>query len=558
MGTAARWALAIVLAGVGIVEALDRFGASPVLPAFFPLLPVVLVLLIAFGMRSLGYDDVVRGGALGGSAIGLAVAGGALSTVVLVAAPLAVALGGRQGVLLALLFLIGLALALFRVMPDLRSTGAATLSSAIGRRFGAAARPAAALAVIGAVLPILAAEARLAGSLAERMLGIPATAASDLLVILALIAAIFGGARSAIAVAAGLVPAVAFAYFVPVSIAALDAGWLPTPFAGLFDPHAFEAATRIPSTILLPLGLSLLAGVATMPTLLFPAWTVTRRIAPWQQRATTLAIVAAVLLAAPSYAVFGKLHGIDAATNPAGLVANFAEAAGLSAAPAVLLIGGIFATALVTLSIGLATIGAAFGNDLFGALLDRGQTQGRRIFASRIGMLFAAAAALSLGHRAGGIGVLACLGLSIGAAALGPLLLVGWRRVSVGELPAAGAIAVGLAFVAADFALATFLAGISAKHLGMGAVAQTILGPTGWFGLPVGLAGGPGLIAGLLGLGALTLLDRLLRRSEAAPAVAPESGVAQLAGPQAPLLLPAPDAAPSDDRPTAPAHLSPT
>lgn len=503
-------AMAVMLAGLAVVEALDQYGATPLVATFLPALPLAIGLVVAYHLRSISFGNLIRGGSIDSWTPSWALAGAGLSAVLLVAAPVGTALGGWVGLVLIAGLVAGLLLSSAFVMPALRATGSVTIGEAIGRRFGSSARVMAIVAIVAATLPLVTAEAALSGTVAGRMLGLSPAAARDIIIVLAAIACILGGLRAAIGVAAVLAPIVGIAYLLPVTLAARDGGFAPLPWVALADPTAFEAGLRIPLTVTAALLASLIVGVAAMPTLLFPAWSTLRNAPKGMKLALGPAIVAVVLLAAPGYAVFGQRAGIDATTNPAGLVLNFPERAGLSSAPSVLLIGGLLAAALVAIALHLATTAAAVGHDLYGEFIERRAPEGRQMFIGRAATVLAAALAIAIGHLPGAnVAMLASVGLSISAAALGPILLVAWRQPGVGSEAAVAAMAVGLWLTAANVLLASLAPEFSARFLGMGSVLPTVLGPTGWFGLPAGLSGLIGFVCGVLTLAAFTLLPRV-------------------------------------------------
>ncbi|MCX5568378.1 hypothetical protein [Kaistia nematophila] len=507
LGTMATIAMLVVLASLGLVDALDRFGAWPVLPALFPIVPLAIAAVVAVLMRSLDFDDILRGGNIQSSGVGWALGGTALSTVVLVASPVGTALGGGRGILLIAAFVVGLALASLLVAPALRSTRATTLAEACGARFGATTRALAAFAVMLTLLPLLAAETTLVGTIASRMLGLSPRLAEDVILALVALGCIAGGLRAAIALAAVLGPIVALSYLVPVAAVSLGETWLPMPWIGLVEPGTLTAASRIPNFVIVAFAISLAVGVAVMPSLLFPAWTAAKGLPTRRHLLLGVGFAAAILLAAPSYAVYGRLAGIDAAGDPLGLVVNFPNRVGLSAMPAVMLIGGLLSAALITIAMALATTATTIGQDLYGGLLERRAPAGRRIFITRLGMILVIGAILGINRLSlGSVAMLAGVSLSIAAASLGPLLLVGWRLAATTRTAAVAAIAVGLWLTVADVLLARFAPAFSSAYLGMGTVTPTVLGPTGWFGLPVGLSGLIGLVCGLATLLAVSLL----------------------------------------------------
>lgn len=550
-------ALVVVLAGLAVVEALDQFGAWPVLPALFPIVPLAIAAAIAVRMRSLDYADIMRGGRLASVTVGWALAGTALSAIILVAGPVATALGGGRGLILIASFVVGLALASLLVVPAMRSVQATTLAEALGARFGRPTRVLAAITVVLTLLPLLAAEAALVGTVAARMLGLSPRLAEDVVLGLAALGCIAGGLRAAIAVAAILGPVVALSYLVPVAAVSIGETFLPMPWIGLFEPETLTTATRIPDLVITAFAISLVVGVATMPTLLFPAWSTTARPPAPRHLLLGIAITTIILLAAPSYAVYGRLAGIDATTDPLGLVVSFPDRVGLSAMPAVLLIGGLISAALIAIAMGLATVATTIGHDLYG-FLERDAPAGRRIFMTRLGMILVIATILGMNRIGiGSIAMLAGVAVSVSAASLGPLVLVGWRMPRATPLAAVAAIAVGLWLTVANVLLARFAPDFAGRFLGMGTVTPTVLGPTGWFGLPVGLSGLIGMVCGLTTLLALTILPRvqwrlllfrlryLARRLKrrwmpkkpampVPPPAAPEAHATDVAGPVAP------------------------
>ncbi|MCX5513340.1 hypothetical protein C3941_00310 [Kaistia algarum] len=505
----ALWAAIAMVVGIGIVEALDQFGAPPMLAAFFPLLPIAIVLIAGLRMGSLTFTDMIRGGAFGETATGWAVAGLSTGAVLLVAAPMATAFGGFEGLLLLAALLAGFGLAAFLLVPTLRATSEPTLAAAIGTRFGSGARSLAAIAIGLALVPLLAAEASLAGLMASRMLGVSAGPVRDGLIVLALIACLIGGVRAALAMAAIATPIVALAYWTPVAIVSLDLSAFPMPWIGLAEGAMASAPARVSGTIVLALVICLVAGVATLPTLLLPAWSKRKRPTGPRSRWIAFCVAGALILAAPSYALLGSGLGIDATVNPAGLVLNFAGSASLSALPSVLLIGGLLVAALVAATALLATAAAGIGNDLYAELIEGSAPEGRRIFIARLSMVVIALCAAGLSRATqDDVALLAGSGLSISAASLGPLLLVGWPIRSVGSVAAVSAISVGLWLTVADIGLALLFPDVAGRFLGMGTIAPTVLGPTGWFGLPVALSGMTGVIFGVITLWAVTELPR--------------------------------------------------
>lgn len=509
LGTTAVAAMAVVLAGLGIVEALDQFGASPVLPALFPLIPFAIVAFLGLRSRSLAFDDIARGGMPSSRGTAAAAAGAALPAVLLVAAPIGAALGGWRGLVPVAVFFAGLLVAWLLLVPGLRAEGAATLAEAIGRRFGRSARAAASVSVVLISFALLLAEASLAGLIGARMLGVPSEAGRDIVLAVAGFAALLGGLGAGISIAAILIPIVTISFLVPVGVVSLGEMRLPFPWIGLFDAAMLEAATRISPLVLGTLGLSLLVGVAAMPSLLFPAWSASPRQARRIDLTVAALLVLAVLLVAPSYAAYGRLAGIDATTDPAGLVLSFPDRVGLSAAPSVLLIGGLLAAALTALTMHLATAAATIGHDLYGPFAERRTPEGRQLFIGRLAMILLALAASFVLRRTetGGIATYAGIGLSLSAATLAPILLFGrWIR-HLRALAGTGAMLLGLWLTLADIGVARF-APKAGRYLGMGTVTDTVLGPTGWFGLPIGLSGVIGFASGIIALFALSWLPR--------------------------------------------------
>jgi len=489
---------ALVLVAVGITAAIDRFGTPLPLPDVLAAVPLAAGLVLALRARSLTFGDVI-----GTQALAARGASGAVlvSALALVAAPMAIGLGGLAGLVLIASFLAGGAIALFGIAPALGHTGAVTIASAVRARFGPAAGLLAALACLAALLPLLAAEAGLVGIILREMLGLDMPAARHVVIGAAALAALAGGRRSAIAMAAGLLPVMALAFVAPVAAAGQVAGGSIVPWLALFDGRAFAAPTAMPPSAAIVLALLLIVGVAVLPTLATP----TEARQPRRRGPFALAVI--VLLAAPAYALYGRLAGIDPAVNPAGLVLNLAAYAELSAAPALLLAGGLLAAAAVALALGLAAFGAIVAEDLYARHAEPDAPAGRRAFVARLAMLAAAVAASWIGSGGAGIATLSGLGLSFAAAGLGPVLIAGWNLPAVRGPTAAAAIAAGLAFMGLNGALAAFAPGVGAA-VGMGRIVPTVLGPTGWLGLPVGASGAAGAVLGLAVLLAMTFAGR--------------------------------------------------
>ncbi|SHG63313.1 Na+(or H+)/acetate symporter ActP [Kaistia soli DSM 19436] len=526
---------ALVLVAVGITAAIDRFGTPLPLPNFLAAVPLAAGLASAIGARSLVHGDVVGTRPLAAGSAPCAIL---ISALAFVAAPIAIGLGGVAGLVLVACFLAGGAIALFGVAPALGRTGAATIAGAVRSRFGPAAGLLAALACLAALLPLLAAEAGLVPVILSETLGLTIPAASHVVIGAAVLAALAGGRRSAMAMAAGLLPVLALAFLVPVAVAEQEAvGW-PLPWLAMFDGRAFAAPTAMPASASIVLALLLIVGIAVLPTLATPVG------ARAGGRRWTFVLAAAVLLAAPAYALYGRLAGIDPATDPAGLVLNFAAYTGLGAAPALLLASGLVAAAAVALALGLATFGAIFAEDVYARHGEPSAPPGRRAFIARLAILAAGIAAARIGHSGAGIATLAALGLSFAAAGLGPLLLAGWNIPTTRSAAATATISAGLAFVALNGALAAFAPGLGA-YLGMGRIAQTVLGPTGWLGLPLGASGSIGAVIGLA-----VLLTMTFARRGAPPAVNDQAGAPDTLSALAP--TPATHSPPISASPSAP------
>ena len=190
---------------------------------------------------------------------------------------------------------------------------------------------------------------------------------------------------------------------------------------------------------------------------------------------------------------------------------NFAAYAGLGAVPALLLAGALVAAAALALALGLAALGSIVAEDLYARLVERQAPLGRRAFVGRAAMLFGSVLAVAL---PGDPALLATLALSAAAAAA-PVVVVGWAAEVDCNAATAGLIA-GALVVALDAGLALGAPGLGAM-LGM-TLQPTVLGPTGWMGLPVGACGAPAFLAGLFAMGAVTLHERRSRRSRPAAA----------------------------------------
>ncbi len=525
---------ALVIAAAGITAAIDRFGTMLPLPQVLAAVPILAGLAAALMARSLAFRDVIGGP----DARDGATAPGAqlLSALTLVAAPVAIGLGGVSGLVLIGAALAGAAIARFRIAPALGSSGAVTIAGAVRTRFGPLAGVLATLAGLATLLPLLAAEAALAGILIEQMIGVAQGPARVLVVVAATLAALAGGRRSALAMGAALLPVLALAYLAPVAIAASASGSVPLPWLALLDARTFAAPTTMAAPVTIILALLLLTGVAVLPGLATPAGSVAPR------SGVRAAIAAAlVLLAAPAYALYGRPAGIDPSLDPAGLVLHFAAYVPIGTAPALLLAGGLIAASASALALGFALTGALLAEDVYARAAERGAPPGRRVFVARLGII--AAALVTLALSAGGLGTaaLATLGLSFAAAGLAPALMLAWNWPVVRGGAVSAAIAAGLGFVTLDALLATVWPGLGVS-LGMSAIAPTVLGPTGWFGLPVGVSGAAGLLLGLAVLVVLTLARRLprpaIRHSAAIEASPPDTSTQPTISPDPGVLRP--------------------
>ena len=518
-GAGAVFALVVVAAG--ITAAIDRYGTMLPLPLALAAVPLLAGLVLAFRARSLAFGDVIAG-----TAASEATAGAAgtmlLSALALVAAPVAIGLGGPAGLVLVAVAIAGVAIARFAIGPALGSSGAATPAGALRRRFGPLAGALATLAGMCALLPLLAAEAALAGTILQQMVGLSPTSGLWLVVGAATLAALAGGRRSAAAMAAALLPVLALAYLAPVAVAASAAGDLPLPWTALADGRALGAPTAMPAPVAALLALLLLLGLAVLPSLAAPVSAGARQGSKSYAARTRVAFMAAalVLLAAPAYVLYGRLAGIDPAVNPAGLVLNFAAYVSIGTAPALLLAGGLIAAAAVALAGGLAAFGATLAEDVYAIAAERGAPPGRRVFIARLGIVAAALAALGLSGAGLGTAALATLGLSFAAAGLAPALMVAWNWPAARGAAVSAGILSGLGFVILDTLLATGLPALGGA-LGMSRIAPTVLGPTGWFGLPIGASGTAGALIGIIVLVAVALVGQRRDAKRASPPPSP-------------------------------------
>lgn len=509
LGTTTIAAFLLVLVGLGLVEALDQFGASPVLPALFPLLPLGIAVVAAIQRRSLAFDDLVRGGSLSSRSIAAATVAAMLSPLLLVAGPISTGLGGREGLVLIGLAVLGLALSQFGVVPSLRAEGGATLAETIGRRFGAPARAVAAIVVVLTCLAMLMAEAGLGGVVASRMLGVSDAGARNALLALAGFAALIGGLGAGFAIGAILLPIVVIAFLVPIGVVSWGESPVPFPWIGLLDPSTLDPASRISPTVFLAVALMLVLGLAVLPTLVAPAAQAGRRPPQRADGIVAILLTLAVLLVAPSYAVYGRLAGIDPTTDPAGLLLAFPDHVGLSATPSVLLIAGLLAAGLIAAILQLSVAAATIGHDLYGAFAERRTPEARRLFIARLAMIALVVLVAWLLQTLGAAetAMWAGLGLSLAVAALAPAVMFGGLVRHHRALAATASILIGGWLTIADFGGARLLPTLAA-YAGMQDVTPTILGPTGWFGLPVGISG---IIGFGYGLAVLLLLPMVLR-----------------------------------------------
>ncbi len=513
--------LALVMVAAGIMAAIDRFGTVLPLPQLLAAVPLLAILAIALGARSLTFRDVI-GGPAPGEAPGAA-GSTLLSALALVAAPVAIGLGGFSGLVLIGASLGGAAIGRFRIAPALGSGGAVTIAGAVRARYGPLAGALAALAVVCSLLSLLAAEAALAGILVHQMLGLSEGVGRAVAVATATLAALAGGRRAALLMGAALLPVLALAYLAPVAIAASASGTVPLPWIALFDARAYAAPTVMAAPVTILLALLLLIGLAVLPSLAAPISDASRR-----EGTGGFLVGVLVLLAAPAYVVYGRLGGIDPALDPAGLVLHFAAYVAIGTAPALLLAGGLIAASAAAMALGLALLGATLAEDAYARAAERAAPPGRRVFIARLCMIAAALAAFALSGGGFGTAALATLGLSFAAAGLAPVLMLAWNWPAVRSIDISAAIAAGLSFVLLDSMLAMALPGLG-RVLGM-EIVPTVLGPTGWFGLPVGASGTVGMAVGLVALVALTLARRLPKRGQPAETAA---------------ALPPPPAAPS-------------
>ncbi len=499
-GNAGAIVLAVVLAAAGIVAAIDRFGTPLPLPAFLAAVPVAAGFVAALGAATLSPRLVIA--PPGDPAAALL-----LSPLLLATAPLAIALGGLSGLALVAAVIAGGVLARRVVAPALGRTGASTLPGAIRERFGGAAGFISALAAVVALQLLAAAEARFLAEIIRQTVGVAPETAAALVLALMVITVLAGGGRAVAVLAVALVPAIALGYLVGPAAAAWQRGEFPLPWLPLFGSEAFAGPSRMAAPVTAVLAILLVAGLAALPSLAAP------RVVPARKGKARrwLLLVAAVLLAAPAYALQGRLAGIDAAAAPAALVLNFAAYAGLGAVPALLLAGALVAAAALALALGLAALGSIVAEDLYVRLVERQAPLGRRAFVGRAAMLFGSVLAVAL---PGDPALLATLALSAAAAAA-PVVVVGWAAEVDCNAATAGLIA-GALVVALDAGLALGAPGLGAM-LGM-TLQPTVLGPTGWMGLPVGACGAPAFLAGLFAMGAVTLHERRSRRSRPAAA----------------------------------------
>ena len=499
-GNAGAIVLAVVLAAAGIVAAIDRFGTPLPLPAFLAAVPVAAGFVAALGAATLSPRLVIA--PPGDPAAALL-----LSPLLLATAPLAIALGGLSGLALVAAVIAGGVLARRVVAPALGRTGASTLPGAIRERFGGAAGFISALAAVVALQLLAAAEARFLAEIIRQTVGVAPETAAALVLALMVITVLAGGGRAVAVLAVALVPAIALGYLVGPAAAAWQRGEFPLPWLPLFGSEAFAGPSRMAAPVTAVLAILLVAGLAALPSLAAP------RVVPARKGKARrwLLLVAAVLLAAPAYPLQGRLAGIDAAAAPAALVLNFAAYAGLGAVPALLLAGALVAAAALALALGLAALGSIVAEDLYARLVERQAPLGRRAFVGRAAMLFGSVLAVAL---PGDPALLATLALSAAAAAA-PVVVVGWAAEVDCNAATAGLIA-GALVVALDAGLALGAPGLGAM-LGM-TLQPTVLGPTGWMGLPVGACGAPAFLAGLFAMGAVTLHERRSRRSRPAAA----------------------------------------
>jgi cation/acetate symporter len=460
----------------------------------------------------------------------------------------------------AAVFIIGVSLGFLvlavAIAPYFRKSGAFGVADFLGVRYGGrAVRLVAVVVVVAALFAALAAAIATAAMLAATLLAVSMRTAFALVIIVAVLTCMLGGARaiSRAAVVQYIVMVVAF--LAPVMIVSLREFSVPVPQltfgfalkdAGLLAlASGRDLAAALPSR-LLPFSASgtfdtftaivcLAAGVACLPHVLLRSATAAtvegaRRSAAW-----SLLFVLVIALAAPAYAAFARLFilrevvdsaigtlpgwifaygklglvqtcGVDAVavdavaaactggTLPANDLALGGDAI-VRAAPAIfglppvftaLVAAGGLAAALAAANAIAFALASALGHDLYGSVIDRHASAGRRLIVTRLALAAAvvAAAWLATGH-ADGVEALALSAVSLSAGGLFPAIVLGvwWRRANaIGAVAAvvAGALATGL--IIAENHLGGTLLPTSLDWLGLSDLTAAILG------LPIGLA----------------------------------------------------------------------
>lgn len=262
---------------------------------------------------------------------GVSSAGRAIPVSLLASLPGLMFFAGYDHLAYGLGLLAGVVLAALLIAPKLSRARAATATGALAAKFGPVTASVATLVLIAVVLPLLAAELSLLGTLGEHTLGIAYPwALIGALLLVAASALLLDDTRLG-AVSALAYPLLAASLFVPLVLIASNAGGFALPHAALghalvdlraieekllenglvdFDTFSAHAAPfiRLAQLDVFALVLTLAFGAAVLPHLLSGLAAGRRAAATRFAGAWTALFVMILLAAVPALAVFAKLE----------------------------------------------------------------------------------------------------------------------------------------------------------------------------------------------------------------------------------------------------------
>lgn len=159
---------------------------------------------------------------------GLAIAAAGLPAVWFLVLPGLVYQMGYDGLAFPLGLLFGLLIGLVLIVPYIRKSGAATVPEFLGLRYGAGVRVLAALVILAAFLPLLAAALQSASSTAAGVLGLDASLAVAAMAAILLLTVVPGGMKGATWAGVGQGMVLITACLIPIAYwGAKTHGWLP-------------------------------------------------------------------------------------------------------------------------------------------------------------------------------------------------------------------------------------------------------------------------------------------------------------------------------------------